>query len=374
MALEENQTNSTITDAAVTPADERPEDEAPKDDAPPSEAKSEDAPSDDEGADLDDALGAAFDKLKSGDTLDDDGDDEPEAKADDADGKDAKTDEKSEPEDDGPPPPQTWSKDVREKWKDLPTDVRNYVAQREAAMHGQFSQMGRQLAQARPIVETVAKFQDVFERNNVSPDQGIAALLTAQKALDQAPAESLLNLAESYGVLDQLRQALGGQQDEYGLPPDPEVSALKSELQQLRNQMTQREQQQEAAQRAAVQQQQAARHQHYVNGVTQYASSKPDFDMVANEVAQLIPVVRQHDPSLSDRDVLDQAYQRAIWANPETRQRQIERQQKEQQNAAQEAAKRARSANGINVRGQPRSNAAPNLDSELDKVWARMQS
>jgi hypothetical protein len=138
--------------------------------------------------------------------------------------------------------------------------------------------------------------------------------------------------------------------------------------------MTQREQQQEAAQRAAVQQQQAARHQHYVNGVTQYASSKPDFDMVANEVAQLIPVVRQHDPSLSDRDVLDQAYQRAIWANPETRQRQIERQQKEQQNAAQEAAKRARSANGINVRGQPRSNAAPNLDSELDKVWARMQS
>ena len=86
--------------------------------------------------------------------------------------------------------------------------------------------------------------------------------------------------------------------------------------------------------------------------------------------------VQAENPDLPPQDVIQQAYDRARWANPATRQKLLAEQQAEAEakrlDAAKKAASQARRAGAINVNGSTMPAAArASLDDDLRAIWRR---
>lgn len=275
------------------------------------------------------------------------------------------------------PVPRGWTKEAAEKWAAVPPDVQQYVSQREDMLNRTAGEFGRYRQAVEPIRQVIDQNKHVFERNGADPANGIAALLAAQDMLDRNPVNALAYLAQTYGVdLRALAAQVYGGNDATGLAPDPEVAALQNKIAQLEHQLKYDVEQRNAAERAAVQQRQAQVRQSFEQRIDAFAKDKPDFDEVAPEILANIQAIQQLNPQATPDEVLNQAYERAVWANPKTRE---SRMKAEEAKRLQEAAKRAaeaKAAAGINVRGAPRPNtdAGNDLDADLRAAFRRAQN
>lgn len=271
--------------------------------------------------------------------------------------------------------PPSWSKDKAERWAKLDPDTQADLAAREHQVHQAISNYGRQLKQAEPIMRVVQENADVFRANNIDPAQGIAALVQAQKVLDRNPMQGIANIAQMYGI--DLRAMVGQM---YGQPAEhadegfnPHIAQLQQELSQTRRELEQWKSQQAAEREAATAAQHESQVESLVREINEFANDKPDFDEVQGEVMSYVQYLMQSSPGLSTRDMLSQAYERATWANPKTREA---RQKAAAAQRLQDAAKQAESAKRaaqINVKGErPSSNQVQDLDQLLRSTYRQI--
>jgi hypothetical protein len=170
----------------------------------------------------------------------------------------------------------------------------------------------------------------------------------------------LANMAKSYGI--QL-PGIEGQEEQVS---DPTVRKLQEELNGIKQNLTR-------AQEATINQ---AR-QRVTQDVEAFASDAkhPYFDEVADDIAAMIQV--GHD--------LESAYEKAVWANPVTRQKELARLQQEQTASIREKAMKeadiAKKAAGLNVRNRDTSRTPTgpkatmrNLDSALEESMRELKS
>lgn len=234
--------------------------------------------------------------------------------------------------------PNSWSAEMKAKFPTLPPDAQEYIAQREREAHAAITQKGEQIKAFEPIRQTLDQHREVFVKNGVSEAEGISKLIQADRFLESNPTEAIKWLADSYGV--DLRQFVTGnpQQDQ---SPNSEVVQLRRELAEIKNSLTARERSEHQAQTATVAQ-----------TIEKFASENPYFNDVEDELMGLIPVIKAKEPGLNYNEVLKKAYDRAVYANPDVRQRL----QADQQKAAEdkrkadeaEAVRKAKQAGGIN--------------------------
>ena len=89
----------------------------------------------------------------------------------------------------------------------------------------------------------------------------------------------------------------------------------------------------------------------------------------------LIPIIRQSNPHASNMELLELAYDRAAWANPNTRQQRMDAQAKTQEQKRSEAAKKAADdamrAKSINVTGSPSSVDPDVYDSDMRRIFRK---
>lgn len=284
------------------------------------------------------------------------------------------------------PAPEGWGDKAKVDWNRLPRSVQEEITARLAAAQQPAE------PQPDPYREAIAPYEQEFRRRGVDPAASLRTLLDTWYALEANPRDTLAWLASRYGLAladDQGGQyppqhtdpngqvpqgAEGGQPA--GQPPTdiqhhPFVRRLLSEIAELREavghtqQMTLAQQREQLAQRVAEAAMQVDRFAKETDADGN--PLRPHFDKVREKMATLIRMGQARD--------LADAYEQAVWADPEIRKALIEEERKrEAKRAAEEATRRAaeaRRAAMVNVRSSPGASPAPprSLRQTLEEAY-----
>lgn len=285
-----------------------------------------------------------------------------EAKTDDQTVPDA---EKAEPAAPAIDPPTSWSREMREKWTGLPPEAQQYIAQRESEAHSQISRLGQQVKAFEPVARSLEQYRPTFERNGMDYAQGIEALLAAQAMLDANPRAAIHEIARTYGV------DLGAEPTQSDAMPTREALAMQAKIAELERQIAETRTDVVSTKQREAEQRQAA----LQSEVEAFAKANPFFNDVEADIAELIPVIRAREPGLSERQILQKAYDKAIRINDATFAKiEADRRAKEAEAAKIKAAE-AKKVSSLNVRSTTAARpAARTLDDDLSATFDRIQS
>lgn len=233
-----------------------------------------------------------------------------------------------------PPPPNSWRKEVAAHWGALPPEVRSEIERREADFHKGIEQYKEAAAFGQAARQIIAPYEGTIRSLGMTPDRAVGELLAADHRLRYGqPGEKLAyfaQLAQHYGIdLNQVAQ------QPQAAPTDPGVAALQQQVQALGAYLQHQQllgQQQERASLDSEIQRFAADPAH------------GHFETVRNDMAALIQA--------GLAATLEEAYERAIYANPATRAAVLEQQAKAQREESTKRAQAAKAAASVNVRSR----------------------
>ena len=261
-----------------------------------------------------------------------------------------------------PPLPKSWRKEAGEHWEKLPELVRQEVLKREEDILRGLEEYKGRAAVGERFGKVLQPFAPYLQQTGVPPEQAIQTMLASHIYLSQGNAaqkiQAIQKLASEYGI--DLAQA------GYNQPAiDPEIQQLRQTVQSLSGQLN-----------GLTHSQQQAKLNENMQVVNAFAASpdNPFFEEVAGEVVALIESGVAKD--------LKSAYDKAIWQNPVTRAKMIEREKAAEKAkadvAAKERAEAARKASAANVRTMERSGkpTAPlgSMDDTLAETFREIQS
>jgi hypothetical protein len=235
--------------------------------------------------------------------------------------------------------PNTWKKELADTWKTLPESARQEIHRREQDMHNGLRQYKDAAGFGQSLAREMAPYQGIMQKNGVTPQAIVrdimGALNTMATGSDESKASTFLQLARTYGInLDNVMSLHSRAPSQQA----PELTALKQEIGEVRNRLTQADQERELA----LQREDDATVQRFLNDPkNEHAKA------VSAQMAGLLTSGQAKD--------LDDAYQQAIWLHPETRQKLLAKQDAERRKTESEQAKSARKASSTNVqrRGTP---------------------
>ncbi len=241
--------------------------------------------------------------------------------------------------------PKTWKPEEAAVWAQIPAAAKAAIARREEDMFRGIEQH-KQTAQFGNTVQAVLNpYMPILQAHNIDPVENIKHLMNAHYMLATGTMEQkqqMMNqLITDYKIQMPQQQA----DDPFAPPPDPNVLRLEQEIERLKSGQAQ-------AQQAAYQQKQAEAMQE----VNAFAADPKNiyFDEVANDIVKLVNA----DKALT----LAEAYERAVWSNPVTREKEIARQDAEKQAKSREEASAkvasVRKSLAANVQSQPKAGAA----------------
>jgi hypothetical protein len=200
-------------------------------------------------------------------------------------------------------PPISWSAEMKGRWSHLPPDVQTYVAQRDKETHAAITRAGQylkaldqQIKGYEPLDQLIEAHQDMFARRGVTPAQGFAVLLDAQRKLEADPVAGLVHVGLGYGVdLRPFFQARSGHSSQGGqqpsanqVAPDPRtaqlLTELREELRQTKHALAAHESKANAKERTERQ----ARDATLRGALAEFAHDKPYFEEVKPLMAALV--------------------------------------------------------------------------------------
>lgn len=221
--------------------------------------------------------------------------------------------------------PGSWKKDSQAKWAEVPDWARAEITKRESDI-ANLSTKYQGLKSVEPILDWAAPIAQRLGVGNVPAL--VHQWAQAQEALmnPQTAPQAIAFLAKQYNVQlpqAQLQAPAEQQQADPNVWVDPEIAALKQQLQSYDQRWAALDQQAE----------QAARDYQYStlnekkSAIGKFGDEKdasgqllrPHLDTVMRDMVAGIARIRSTNPQLSDQDVLQQAYDMAVWGNPDTR-------------------------------------------------------
>lgn len=264
-------------------------------------------------------------------------------------------------------PPAGWTADAKAEWSKLSPALKAAVIKRET----EIANGGRQWSEEKRRYEAmIAPVAESARARGMDVSQGLQTLVAAQRALDTDPVNAIKHIARSYGVD---LATLAGTQAANGSPEaqsqQPDIAAL---VRQAVNPILAPIQQ-----RFAAEDQQ--RQQSAVDFVTTFATSPghEHFDSVQDEIMAMIPTIQASNPSFDRTQVLQEAYDRATYANPTTRaailaQREADAEAKRVEAAKQRTQSARRAASSVTgaPSGAPAAVAKDSLRAELEAAFA----
>ena len=217
------------------------------------------------------------------------------------------------------PPPKSWAREQHAHWATLPKEAQDYIELRERQMLDGLEQYRGDAGYGKTLKSVLEPYAPVLQQIGMQPHEAIKTLLDSHVRLSSgSPQERrafLDEIARNYGV-------------DMGVESPPEIQSLRAELHTLRQQVDQRMQHELQTVRARTERE-----------VAQFAEQKPYFDEVADDIIV-------HLNAGAD---LEAAYEKAVWANPGTRQKEMARLQEQQKAEAKAEAEAARRAKSVNV-------------------------
>lgn len=257
-------------------------------------------------------------------------------------------------------PPVGWTAEAKAEWSKLSPALKASVLKREA----EISNGGRQWSDEKRRYETaLAPIATEAQRLGIPTDQAINALMAAHHSLNRDAPNAIRQLARQYGV--DLATLAGTQAADVSRETihQPDIAALvRQAVQPIIAPLQDRFAAEDRRQQEST-----------VETVTAFATSPghEHFDAVSGELQLMVPWIRDSNPSWTHERVLQEAYDRAVHANPLTRAalqaaNAASAETKRQEDAKQRAIK-ARVA-GSSVTGSPSGAAAPQAHAALRDV------
>jgi hypothetical protein len=263
-------------------------------------------------------------------------------------------------------PPAGWTAAEKAEWTKLSPVAQAAISRREA----EIANGGRQWSEEKRRYEAVlSPVAEAARRNGMNTEQGLQALLNAQSFLERDPTAAIKWLAQSHGVN---LATLAGQPDDVPSAQAPDIEAIVRQAVQrsvapIVAPIQQRWQQEEQRQTEMTTQM-----------VVDFAAAKDHelFGSVEQDIMDLIPPLKERNPNWSPQQVLQEAYDRAVFANPSTRQTLLAtREQAAEEKRRTEAAQRATKARGaaVSVTGSPQGSAGQEPAASLrDEIMRAM--
>lgn len=254
-------------------------------------------------------------------------------------------------------PPVSWKKEAKADWLKIPESQRAEIHRREEDFHRgiqkykQFSDIGTSL---HKVIEPYGKM--IIDAGHTAPAL-IGDLLNMQKVMTtgtpQERASMAMQILQNTGVTLEQLQAVPQQP-----AIDPNIAALMQKVQSLEGALHGQTQQREQAEQADV--------------TSEIESFRTDgkhehFGMVALDMSALLAQGRASN--------LQDAYDKAVWANPETRAKLLQKQEQDKARKQADEAAAARKAAGANVqrRGTPPAQAKPGtMDDTIRQTLRRL--
>jgi prefoldin subunit 5 len=223
------------------------------------------------------------------------------------------------------PAPKSWAKETHELWTKLPPEAQNQVLKREQEMLSGLEQYKEHFSLGKTLNEVIAPYKPTLEAQGIDTPKAVGTLLAAHARLTQGSPEQRLHAYQELG------RNLGLVQGQ----TDPALKAYEQRIERLESTLTQ-------SQRAQFQ----AAQTKVSNEVAAFAKDKPYFDEVADDI--IVYLGAGHP--------LEDAYDKAVYANPVTRQKELARLKTEAEaelrKKSKDEADAARKAKSSNVRSR----------------------
>lgn len=240
--------------------------------------------------------------------------------------------------------PQSLPADLKADWEKAPPSLQSWAAQREADSHKRISELGQTAKAFEPFRQLTDHYQSEFQKLGIAPAQAFHRLMQAHLELDADFDAGIRKLAEAYG------RPLPGSESTGEGQESGEVRSLKATIQRLERQVGETHNTVMARVNAEKDQAQAT----LSKLVNDFAAGKDDFKDIEGDIAAHIAAIRNAEPDLEPKALLDKAYDAARWANPVTRTKMLESQRKAEEATRTEANKAkadaAKKAGNLNVK------------------------
>jgi len=208
--------------------------------------------------------------------------------------------------------PQTWTKEALQEWASIPERAQQEILKREEDMFRGLAQYKGLAEVGQQYSNVVAPYSPILAAEGIDPVQLMQSFAANHYLLTKGTPQQKIELAASMLVgydipLAELLNYLADSDEELNLP-DPEIQALQQEVGQLRNYIT-------SAQNSNYQQISAR----LGDEIDAFAKdpAHPYFDELAADIQRLF--------ASGMAESLTEAYEKAVYANPVTRQREIDR-------------------------------------------------
>lgn len=264
----------------------------------------------------------------------------------------------------GAPAPDTLRGEIKEMWPTLPPQVRDEFIKREQDFRNGLGQLKEQYGHSQAISEGFGKllepFAQAMEEYGVNPFAHVDNLLRSHAVLMFGRPEQKLDIIQ--GICRDAGIDLRGLAQGRPSAIDPTVQGLQHELAQTRGALNKI--------MGRMTSEDASRLEQHIWDFGNDEASHPDFWTVAPDMVQLF----RANPRLS----LEEAYKQALVANPQTRQKLVEREAHARLEAERNKAVASRKTRGVKVQsGTDRRPAMPDgddLDKTLRDTLAEIQS
>lgn len=262
----------------------------------------------------------------------------------------------------GDEPPRTWKPEVAALWAGLDPAVKAEVQRREQDIFKGIEQYKSAAQTGQAYQSVVDPYMPILKQFNIDPVAQVKSLMHAHYQLATGSPETkaalFQQLARDYNV------------DLSSIPEpsyvDPAVQALRAELNGVKSTLSARE-----AAELRTQQETLSRQ------IDTFASDKtahPYFDEVANDIANLL--------TAKVSSTLEDAYERAVWANPVTRAKEQTRltaaAEAKRIDAERDRAAKARQSLRANVRPTAKNGSATapvgSMDDTIQETLARINA
>ncbi len=221
-----------------------------------------------------------------------------------------------------PAAPSTWSKEAAAKWQGIDPAVKAEIMKREQDIFAGLEQYKSRAEIGDRYEGVIAEFKPILEAEQIDPVEMFGNFAANHYLLSRGTPEQKLtvatNLMAHYGIdIDQVQQRLSS------IPAvNPEIEALKAKIAELETGVTTIH----ADKQAQVRNQ-------FAQQVEAFASdpAHPYFEEVSEDIATFL--------KSGVCKTLEEAYDKAVYANPITRQKEIDRLTAEKITSAQEQEK-----------------------------------
>ena len=261
--------------------------------------------------------------------------------------------------------PKTWTKEALETWATLPPRAQQEILKREEDFLKGITQYKDRAEIGDRYDQVVQPYKPILQAENIDPVQMFQSFAANHYILSRGTEAQKLELAANmiagYGIdFTKLASFIG---DRIVEPADPRVAALEQEVRELKQGHQSRQQQEMTA---TVERLQAE--------ITAFAQDQahPYFNELVDDIAEIFKAGQAKD--------LQEAYEKAVYLNPVTRQKELDRLTAERMAPTTEATRQhkiARStAADLSLDPKSRNGTVPvgSLDDTLAETMAAIQS